>query len=614
MAEKKRLAPEVEIAALKAELSAQNREYKQSLKVQTALYQIADAASSAKNMGSLYKKLHKIVGRLMYAKNFFIAIYDENTDLISWPYYADESGDVAPDPTPLRDLRGGTSYVIRTGRVLHFSHDFDRLVELGEMQLEGTKPVDGIGLPLKVGKSVIGGLAIQSHIPDILYSKNDIAVLTFVAQHIATALTRIRALEETQQRKDELAILNSVGEAMAKTLDVKTVTKIVGDKVRDIFNADVSIMLFNSNTNLIHNVYEYDRGEGGYVDYLDTPIPLGKGLTSKIIETHQPLLLGNVEEQIANGAYIPPEMEANSSGVIAPSWLGAPIIASDEVLGSVNLSVYREHAFSENDLRLLETLASNMGVAIQNAHLFEAEQERVAELAIINSVQEGLAKQLDFQGIIDLIGDKVQEIFNSDTTAVGMIDPERDWLSNAYYVDRGERLPVPDGLVHRPSLVAVAVDSQKPLLFGTKDEMTKLGAVQTPSPGETVDKNESFLGVPILSGDKMIGMISVQSYQQNAYGQDDLRLMQTLANSMSIALQNAQSFKAEQERVAELQIINSIQQGLAAELDFQAIVDLVGDKLREVFMVGDISIDWFDEKNKLIHFIFAYEHGVRLSP
>ena len=70
-----------------------------------------------------------------------------------------------------------------------------------------------------------------------------------------------------------------------------------------------------------------------------------------------------------------------------------------------------------------------MSVALQNAQSFKAEQERVAELQIINSVQEGLAKQLDFQGIIDLIGDKVREIFKADTTTVGMYEAERDWAS-----------------------------------------------------------------------------------------------------------------------------------------------------------------------------------------
>ena len=67
------------------------------------------------------------------------------------------------------------------------------------------------------------------------------------------------------------------------------------------------------------------------------------------------------------------------------------------------------------------------------------------------------------------------------------------------------------------------------------------------------------------------------------------------------------------QREAELEIINSIQQGLAAELDFQAIVDLVGDKLSEVLHTGDLGIRWYDEKNNLIHFLYDFEHGERLA-
>ena len=58
------------------------------------------------------------------------------------------------------------------------------------------------------------------------------------------------------------------------------------------------------------------------------------------------------------------------------------------------------------------------------------------------------------------------------------------------------------------------------------------------------------------------------------------------------------------QREAELNLINSIQQGLAAELDFQNIVDIVGDQLREIFNAGDLSINWYNEKTNLMHYIY----------
>jgi len=616
MARKKAPSPDTRIAELKAKLKAQDVEYKRSLKVQKALYKIADAASAARDMGAFYKKVHQIVGGLMYAKSFYVILYDAERDIVGeGGYFVDAFGDTLPEPGPMAKYEKTPSMVVlKNGKTMHLPRkEMGELTERGVINPIGSNSVDWIGVPLKDKKDAFGVVVIQSYEENVLYSDENVKVLEFVAQHIATALTRFRALEAERQRTNELAILNSVGEAMAKTLDVKTVTKIVGDKVRDIFDADVSIKLLDLQTQLIHTAYEYDRGEGGYVDWFE-PFPLGKGLTSKIIQKRQPLLLGTLKEQIENGGYIPPAMETNLSGVLAPSWMGAPIIAGDEVLGSVNLSVYREHAFGENDIRLLETLASNMGVAIQNARLFEAEQERVAELAAINSLQTALASQLDFQGVVDTVGNKLTEIFSGENVMIGLLDKASGMMKLPYLVENGERKKNTEFPFNAndKGLGAYVARTLKPLLINSNfDERAKeYGTVSV----SDVPAPKCWLGVPIIINGEYIGGFALQNWDyENAYTDSDVRLLQTLAGSLGVALENARLFKAEQERVAELQIINSIQQGLAAELDFQSIVDLVGDKLSEIFNSGDLGIFWHDEKTNLMHYLYTYEHGKRLQ-
>src|SRR5688572_2252192 len=186
-----------------------------------------------------------------------------------------------------------------------------------------------------------------------------------------------------------------------------------------------------------------------------------------------------------------------------------PFKTGNEVRGFIGLfNMYREHAFNDSDVRLLETLANSMSVALENARLFDETQrllketeERNAELAIINSVQEGLARKLDFQGIVDLIGDKVREIFSADTVSVGMYDSQRDRVHHLYYVDRGQRVLLAEGPAPRPSLTAVVIDQRAPLLIGTQDEMLQYGAVTIPRSENEEDQNESFLSVPILTSD-----------------------------------------------------------------------------------------------------------------
>ena len=106
--------------------------------------------------------------------------------------------------------------------------------------------------------------------------------------------------------------------------------------------------------------------------------------------------------------------------------------------------------------------------------------------------------------------------------------------------------------------------------------------------------------VPLMSGGQTRGIMQLMDVQrEHAYSDSDVRLLETLAASMSVALENARLFDETQrllketERArTELAVINSIQHGMAAELNFQAIVDLVGDKLRELFNTRDMSILW----------------------
>ncbi len=155
--------------------------------------------------------------------------------------------------------------------------------------------------------------------------------------------------------------------------------------------------------------------------------------------------------------------------------------------------------------------------------------------------------------------------------------------------------------------------------------------LHTPQTGAML-KRRSRIVAPLIAQNKLLGYLYAD--MEGVYGRfddTDRDMMGLLANQAAVALDNAQwsaglEQKVEQrtaeltasntnleQRNAELAIINSIQQGLASELDFQAIVDLVGDKLREVFATPDLGINWYDEKANLLHYLYAYEHGKRLA-
>ncbi len=120
----------------------------------------------------------------------------------------------------------------------------------------------------------------------------------------------------------------------------------------------------------------------------------------------------------------------------------------------------------------------------------------------------------------------------------------------------------------------------------------------------------------------MLGAIVLENYErENAFGKDEVRLLETVAASMGVALENARLFdetqrllKETEQRNAELAVINSIQQGIAGSLDFQGIVDLVGDKLREVLDTQNIGIRWRNHETGYVDYLYEFEHGVRIHP
>src|SRR6185503_17795564 len=148
--------------------------------------------------------------------------------------------------------------------------------------------------------------------------------------------------------------------------------------------------------------------------------------------------LNQAEAEILGGSQQPVAGEAIKSR------LDVPMIAGDEVKGTISLqNVDRENAFTESDLRLLTTLANSMSVALENARLFDETQhllketeQRNAELAIINSVQEGLASNLEIQAIFDLLGDKIREVFDAQVVTIATFDQERQLSILNYGIEK----------------------------------------------------------------------------------------------------------------------------------------------------------------------------------
>ncbi|MFO1415371.1 MAG: GAF domain-containing protein [Burkholderiales bacterium] len=481
-------------------------------------------------------------------------------------------------------------------------------------------------VPIIGSDRVLGMISMENYEREHAYSEAEVRILTTVAASLGVALENARLFDETQrllketeERNAELAVINSVQQALAAELSLQGIYDAVGDKIREIFRgSNVCMRIHDPRTNLILYPYAYEDGRRIVLE----PKDLGPtGFTAHVMRTRETLVINErAEERVAEfGSLVHPGTQMEKSAVFVP------LVAAGTARGVIQLgNIEREHAFSPSDVRLLETLAGAMAVALENARLFDETQRLLketeqhnAELAVINSIQQGVASKLDFQAIVDLVGDRLREVFHTGDVGIWWWNAATRRARAIYLYEHGRRLPE-EGF-------EISADEDAPTnrICGQGETLVANDAAAMAAAGfrsiPGTDAGLATAGVPIVAGDRVLGAILLESFErEHAFGPAQVRLLQTVAAGMGVALENARLFNETQRllaeterRSAELAVINTIQQGMARELQFGAIIELVGERLREVFASNDISIHGADLRTCDAKALYVVERGER---
>ncbi len=318
------------------------------------------------------------------------------------------------------------------------------------------------------------------------------------------------------------------------------------------------------------------------------------------------------------------------------SRLVAPLVAGRQLLGYLYADIDGAFGrFGESDRDLLGMLAAQAAVALDNARWGEGleakvaertaearaekaqAEQRAAELAIINGIQQGIAGSLDFQAIVDLVGDRLCEVMKSQDVGIDWFDHDVYTTRYVYTVEHGVRLHLPDKPRRSEEGWTRAMAQRTTQVLQTLADQAAAGVGAVAG----TDQALSAVLVPVVAGDRRLGTIVVENHEREyAFGDSDVRMLETIASSLGVALQSARHFdetqrllKETEQRNGELAVINGVQQGLANKLDAQSIFELVGERLRGLFDSQSISIVGFDAGRDVRHYHYVQERGQRLS-
>ncbi|MBI5020122.1 MAG: PAS domain S-box protein [Ignavibacteriales bacterium] len=186
--------------------------------LQNAIYQISQGSDKSPTLEDLFKSVHTIISTVMFAKNFYISLHDDERDLLTFPYFVDEVDISAP---PVNPGKGLTAYVLRTGKPLLCDEATDmKLRQQGEVELVGAPSAIWLGVPLIVSHKTIGVMVVQHYSDPTAYTEQDLHMLEYVSSQVARAIEQKRSEEKLRQSEEQFRLISENVADLIAVLDL----------------------------------------------------------------------------------------------------------------------------------------------------------------------------------------------------------------------------------------------------------------------------------------------------------------------------------------------------------------------------------------------------------
>ncbi len=373
------------------------------------------------------------------------------------------------------------------------------------------------------------GVLLFPHAERRMFGSSNLRLLIGLALQIALTLENYVVMHEAQRRTKEYELLTEIGQAISSHLNPDEVLRTVQVELGQIFDTGTFYIAFQEEDE-IHFELEI---EGGIV-LPKRSRKLSNGLTEYILRTGEPLLIESDLEQTRSKLgvdFVPPRP--------ARSFCGVPIFLGGKPAGVMAaMSTERESQFLARDLEVMQTAAGQLGVAIENARLFTEEQRRARHLAFLNNISKMAISSEDAEQMMANIVREIQKNFRYDHIGIGIMD----------YATKDIEIKAEAGTTSHTMGRRIAVGSG---VFGKVARTGVSALVQNAGPGQlagVLPESRAVLCLPISYGETLLGVLNIESRDENAFAPQDVLILNTLADLLATALHNSFVFQKLQQQ------------------------------------------------------------------
>ncbi|HZU87375.1 MAG TPA: GAF domain-containing protein, partial [Anaerolineaceae bacterium] len=391
------------------------------------------------------------------------------------------------------------------------------------------------GVPIRSKDRLMGFLNLDSALPGFFTQEHAERLRAF-ANQAAIAIENARLFSETQRQANQLAMLNQVGQVITAGLDMQSVLRNLHEQVRQLAPVDVFyVALYDDDSGQIEMPLFYERGT--YTSGKPRDIRLQPGLTGQVIQSRQTLYLTDTLQ--ASSEFPTPIIRSNTEHPRA--YVGVPLVLSEQVVGVISMQSYQANAYTAGQIRLLEMLGTQAAIAIQNARLYAEASRSAEQMAALYRIGLAISGELDLDHMMKILAEQVAQVGDADVFSLALYDDLTGDIRFPLFRDCGEIRSFPTyNIRDTKSLTVYVIQARRPLYLPDALHPGKAFAGWIIRAGG--EPARSYLGVPLLLRDRIIGVLSIQAYRPNAYTTDQIHLLETVATQAAVALENARLY------------------------------------------------------------------------
>jgi len=532
------------------------------------LNKIGQELISTLNFEDVFERLYRNVNELMDATIFGVRLYNPEENCIDYPFEYENGKRLGVMRATMDNDNNYSVVCIKRNEPILIN---DNLIEYKKwveeiVVLDGELPSSLIFYPLQSGDEVLGVISIQSFQKNA-YTDYHLSIMRTLAQYTSIALQNARNFEVMEKKvaertaEIELALthskqLSEISKEIAAELSVNDIIDKVYSNVNKLMDASVfGIGIYREETNDLYFSGAMEQSE-----------KLGDFSYSLEEEKISTICFHKGEEIIINDwkneykSYLDQDYEAIEGGM-PESMIYLPLISKQNKIGVLTVQSFHKNSYDSHKADMLRTLSVNVAAALENAGLYESMEERVVERTkeieqayqntkLMGQISKDIAASLEVESIISSVYENINSLMDATCFGIGIYDPEKQRISMPGFIEKGEKMDEFGYELSDDRLATYCFNNAEEIVISDYfEEYSKyIKSVQQPVSGQD---STSIIYIPLFLKDKTVGLLTVQSFEKNAYTDYHLDILRNIATTIAAALENARLYENMEDKVRE---------------------------------------------------------------